>query len=886
MKKYTGKRITYIIMDIFMQLLCLFPWLTVGGNRYNAIWYLYRMSGDPVKVFAADKYGGDFASLGLLENDVKSWSMALYAELCFMVAAQAILLVHLLLNLTGKMYADLLPGIALMVSSITIFTSYMGDGGDTILTYVYPAIIFACYGFVTVGGKMAEAWNEAARQEKERKDARKQLKKEKAVRLKFDGKYSRDFYRMAWKNFKHNGKDYRLLLGAGAVSCGLLFVSSGMQELMSGMNTHGKFYNGRGVDAVLMNFFLVFTVLAVFLITYILTYYLKNRMKGFGLLMMLGIRQKAMKLLVAFELAASVILSLAGGLIVGNVLLFGFCKAADTLLAGRIVLGTLTLKTYGKTLAMTLLVFAFAFLFTFAVYKETNVMRMKSTDVAREKMPGKLRYPGLVIGIILALAALLTFSKIQAAEGSGVVLLFALGLYLILRNGWGIFLKQRRSHGRSYYQKLIPNHMLYHKFQRASRYVFLLTVIHICTFVLFSKDAIAIMIAPEPERELPYDYVCMANSEDDALMDEIKEYGAEVLEYPMVRATTVDRTLRTEDFRQCILPQGQNIGISESTYYELKKLVSKEKVKLPDLDAEGKRIYVVYQQDIGDNAKPLDYYFTRTNPYIFIGQPLTGYWFLSRDKIYMPRTIAGSETGSLVGVFREGVHENVVVFSDAYFESVKDNWKHIDNVTGKEVSPESAGGSAHIREWPTRLVLIRLNGAEQEKVEGVLAGFKENHKEDEHYDSNVLSYYEKEETVTEKEAERLLKEISNGFIVVILLLISLLILYMKVQSELAETRSRYEFLNYMGMPQKERIQSIRKEISRFVRIPLAVTAVVVPVYTVLVWRLRHFTGSDMMRYVQIMAVEALIYAVVQILAMLGLQYYVIRKVEGKQAWKN
>ena len=42
----------------------------------------------------------------------------------------------------------------------------------------------------------------------------------------------------------------------------------------------------------------------------------------------------------------------------------------------------------------------------------------------------------------------------------------------------------------------------------------------------------------------------------------------------------------------------------------------------------------------------------------------------------------------------------------------------------------------------------------------------------------------------------------------------------------------------------------------------------------------------MMRYVQIMAVEALIYAVVQILAMLGLQYYVIRKVEGKQAWKN
>lgn len=886
MKKYTGKRITYIVMDILMQLVCLFPWLTVGEGRYNAIMYLYRMSGQPIEVFIADKYGGDFAALGFLENEVKSWGYALYAELCFMVAAQAILLVHLLLNLTGKRYADLLPGIALMISSVPIFTSYMGDGGDTILTYVYPAVIFAGYGFITVGGKMAEAWNEAARQERERKEARKQFKREKAVRLKFDGKYSRDFYRVAWKNFKHSGKDYRLLLGAGAVSCGLLFVSSGMQELLSGMNTHGEYYNGRGVDAVLLNFFMVFTVLAVFLITYILTCYLKNRMKGFGLLVMLGIRKKAMNLLVGFELAANVVLSLAGGLIIGNVLLFGFCKVTGALLAGRIALGTVTAKTYGKTLIMTLLVFALAFLFTFAVYRETNVMKMKSTDVAREKMPGKLRYLGLAFGIVLAAGALLIFSRIEAAEGAGVVILFALGLYFVLRNGWGIFLKLRRKQRRSYYQKLIPNHMLYHKFQRANRYVFLLTIIHIFAFVLFSKDAIAIMIAPEPETELPYDYVCMANSEDDALIDEIKGYGAEVLEYPMVRATTVDRTLRTEDFRQCVLPQGQNIGISESTYYELKKLVSKEEVKLPRLDAEGKRIYVVYQQDIGDNAKPLDYYFTRTNPYIFIGQPLDGYWFLSRDKIYVPRAIAGSEMGPLVGVFREGIHENVVVFSDAYFESVKDNWKHIDNVTGKEVPPELAGKGGHIREWPTRLVLIRLNGADQEKVEDVLAVFKENHREDEHYDSNVLSYYGKEETASEKEAERLLKEISNGFIVVILLLISLLILYMKVQSEMSEIKSRYEFLNYMGMPQKERIQSIRKEIGRFVWIPLVITAVTVPVYTILVWRLRHFTESDMMRYVQIMAVEAVIYIAVQILVMLGLQYYVIRKVEGKQAWKK
>ena len=63
----------------------------------------------------------------------------------------------------------------------------------------------------------------------------------------------------------------------------------------------------------------------------------------------------------------------------------------------------------------------------------------------------------------------------------------------------------------------------------------------------------------------PYDMVCIADDEDDDIFTELnEEHGIVSMKYPMVRVTNYDTTEKWES-RGEVSPQGQHIGISEST---------------------------------------------------------------------------------------------------------------------------------------------------------------------------------------------------------------------------------------------------------------------------------------------------------------------------------
>lgn len=52
--------------------------------------------------------------------------------------------------------------------------------------------------------------------------------------------------------------------------------------------------------------------------------------------------------------------------------------------------------------------------------------------------------------------------------------------------------------------------------------------------------------------------------------------------------------------------------------------------------------------------------------------------------------------------------------------------------------------------------------------------------------------------------ERILECVMNGFVLIILSVISMLLLHMKVQMELPDMRKRYQFMNRLGMNRRER----------------------------------------------------------------------------------
>lgn len=77
----------------------------------------------------------------------------------------------------------------------------------------------------------------------------------------------------------------------------------------------------------------------------------------------------------------------------------------------------------------------------------------------------------------------------------------------------------------------------------------------------------------------------------------------------------------------------------------------------------------------------------------------------------------------LTGAFRQGSEENLVVFSDEYFEKVQDDWKKYNWITGDPVEEGEAEEGVTIHHWPTKLVLLNVKNVDYQKIEKELQAF-------------------------------------------------------------------------------------------------------------------------------------------------------------------
>lgn len=85
----------------------------------------------------------------------------------------------------------------------------------------------------------------------------------------------------------------------------------------------------------------------------------------------------------------------------------------------------------------------------------------------------------------------------------------------------------------------------------------------------------------------------------------------------------------------------------------------------------------------------------------------------------------------------------------------------------------------------------------------------------------------------------------------------------------------------MGMKRKERIQVLKTEVNVFLWVPLIMAGILVPLLTVIIWNVRQYTMSVCISYVKVLIVVTAVYLFVQIAGMKLIEFYVIRKVEGK-----
>ena len=655
--------------------------------------------------------------------------------------------------------------------------------------------------------------------------------------------------------------------------------------MMVNVHSEEKFLIGAGLGRILLKAMLPIGTGSVILMVFVLIFYLKKRMISYSMFLVLGARKKTLYIRMALEICFSLICSLVFGCLLGNGILFFLRKGIAEFIGNDFLLSRVTWLSGLKMFGVTVLIYLVSFMGARDIARDMHLVSASARKVRGEKMPWKGLRLLLIAVIVLLVWSVFSYSQLRNFEDIKLLGVYFVGVFLVLRYGGAAYLHKLKR-GKQYLSKLMERNYFYHRSRTTAWYLLALTVINICVAFCFTFQTVSVMVAEEGDTLYPYDFVCIADEEDDRFFQKLQDtYDLEIATYPMVRVSSADGTPMVSPAAHA--PQGQHIGISETTYHALKRsLDGAYKEQSLGLDGDGKKVYIVHQQDRSIQAQPTDFKGNRKRPYLHIGCPCIYYSKTAPEKIsgYPSYGIAGEEIGSLTGCFRQGLQENIIVFSDDYFEKAQDMWEYTDFRTGKTIEEEAERIlNVTIRQGPSRLVLIKAREEDVDDLEVEMNRLSQspNHVYESGYSSEVDCYYSKKEAVRDLKTERIMKKIVNISVIVTLMVTFVFLMLIKVFSEMEEKKQRSKFLRCMGMQRKERLQILKKELYLFYWIPAVITVISTVCFTFAVFHARMYPAVVIREYLRYAAVIWAICFVVEMLLMVVLDVLVVRKVEGK-----
>ena len=742
----------YGMILIFIQL----PWVVLKGKNYSIYAAYFRIKAKGIKALsemAASVWDGNLTIIRI--------------QLILLIVFQIVIVLHIVTQWLHKEYY--LNIAALVVLGVYIVVNESGFGmlaDNSTKTILIPAIIMIFVMAEVLISKILDVWKDAKESAEIFAEKEREEKEEERRRLYFPGNYTKLFYQMVWHNFKYDWKDYGLLLFCGVIVSAFSFAGLGIYQMMAKAHRAENFLLGEGLGRILLNAMLPMAVCAIFLMVFVLVFYMKKWTQNYSVFVTLGIRKKALYTIIGIEIAVAFLCSLIAGGLLGNMIMFLFRKVIFSMLAKGIVLSKVTWLTYVKGTLVVLAVYIIALMATRDIVSDFNLVRASIRNIAKEPMPQRRTKLFITAGIIICMIAIFEYRQLRNHESMYLLFAFFAGIFLLIRFVGAGYLRRAKKTPAYLPQMLNRNH-LYYKSKTTARYVLALTILNVCAVFYFLFQVVSVTIAEKPESLYPYDFVCIADDGDDAIFDRIKNgYQAKIIEYPMVRVANADKTEQNEGVQQGKRPQGQQIGISESTYKQLKKYVDPSyKEEAMHLDRNGKKIYLVHQQDRSVKAQPVDWTFGKKKPFLHIGLPCEYYTLYSPSKAYPKRTIEGEEIGSLIGCFRQGKLENIVVFSDAYFKKAQGMWKYTNILTGDKIEEKALRiDGVTIKQGPTKLVLIQADPKYQKAIEKKMKKLEKNHTYEAQYDFEVHCWYSKKTAVNDLKTEYTMKLIINTFV--------------------------------------------------------------------------------------------------------------------------
>lgn len=319
--------------------------------------------------------------------------------------------------------------------------------------------------------------------------------------------------KIIYKNFRSNLKNYILFFLSNIVASMELFVFRGLKEIVLQIvkDTETAFLFRIDFTVALG----MISVITIMLMAYAMIYYLKSRIRDYGLFIMMGMHKRMVFSLMLIEYVLGWVFSSILGLILGTGILYGIqflLHKIAPLYFVRIVTANLNIYVYSIKFSIGIMIFTF---FAVIVWIENhNLSSLIQAEEKIQKCPQKGYWTiAVIIGIILSVIAWFMFPSYEEVHYDAYFI-WIIGGFLILTFGMGVLLEEIKKHEQFFYLKnVLQINQFSSKYQNNLMLVLMFFVIHFFALTYISTEISSLLpIEHYKAKNYPYDMLWMANT--------------------------------------------------------------------------------------------------------------------------------------------------------------------------------------------------------------------------------------------------------------------------------------------------------------------------------------------------------------------------------------
>ena len=626
-------------------------------------------------------------------------------------------------------------------------------------------------------------------------------------RLAFPGKYPPAFHQIIRKNFRFYRKNYFLLIFANTLVFFALVVLFFAYHEFSGSHTQETIFNKTGLLRIFIESGGVLLVLLLLFLSFMDGLYIDFKAKHMELFIQLGIRKKTFLIMLIEE--------------------FSFCALAGVLIGGS--LGLLITREF-TSIGWALLLYTGLIILAMAFHQE-KILRLIQFRPREQTKPDRPNYRlsplFLLIGLLALVVTFWWFHRRKSAETLLVISTLIIALWGLFLGMGGLYVKRKRGK----IALLLSRNDLFYRFHKSINVLMLISLLQVLIVGIFLPRLVTFQ-QTTVDNLFPYEVVAKVKpSEFQQVEKSLNQEKALWKSYPFFPVTSVDGDPEWETFgtvRPVMFIQGQHIGVSESTYQQLRQA---NNLKEHPLRLKKGQWHVVYQQAISNRGQPIDWDPQSVRPRLRIGTPLESYNTTNVDLIFPMRTIKSQERLILTGMFQRGLQENILVFADEEFATL-----------AKE-------------DQPNQLFLIHGD----KKIIHTLNFLNQKYADDKRWDDTIEPVYEKTQRKSNVVSENYLQVLLLIFTIVICTFMSVGLIVAKFESEETRLIERRRLLDQLGMRQKEQRGVLKRQVGFFTVLPLAVGFLLSLGFIGIMGRLRFFSMSEWLHFGRIFLLDYGIY---------------------------